>query len=111
METTIILQNISKHVSLNQEEEAFFLSLLKEQSLSRKELVLSEGQACRTLYFVNSGTLRAFYMDKSARESTILFATPGWWITDMYCFVNEKPAMLYMEALGESSVLLLQKKI
>lgn len=110
METSLIIQNIARHITLNQEEEAFFLTLLQPHSLSRKELVLSEGQGCKTIHFVHSGSLRAFYVDKSGRESTILFATPGWWITDMFCFVNEKPAMLNIEALEESYVLQLGKK-
>jgi hypothetical protein len=38
------------------------------------------------------------------KESTIMFAISDWWITDMYCFINEKPAMLNIEALEESLI-------
>jgi CRP-like cAMP-binding protein len=37
-----------------------------------------------------------------------MFAIKDWWITDMYCFLNQKPALLNIEALEESRVLQLK---
>ncbi len=105
----LILQNIAKHISLTKEEADHFLSLLKHKELSKKELILKEGQPCRNINFVCTGTLRAFYTDKEGKESTIMFAIADWWITDMYCFLEQKPAMLNIEALENSTVLQLQK--
>lgn len=106
----LILQNIARHISLNKEETGFFISLLKEQELQKKDLVLKEGNPCKYISFVNSGTLRAYYSDKEGKESTIMFAVADWWITDMYCFVNQLPAMLHIEALEKSHILQLQKE-
>jgi len=33
-----------------------------------------------------------------------MFGIEDWWITDMYCFANQKPAMLSLETLEETSV-------
>jgi CRP-like cAMP-binding protein len=106
----IILKNIAKHISLNDEDVLYFISLLKEKKVSRKSMILKEGQVCKEIFFVNSGTLRAFYNDKLGKESTIMFAIADWWITDMFCFINEQPAMLNIEAIEDSAVLQLQKK-
>jgi len=106
----LILQNIARHITLNDEETTFFISLLKEQELTKKGFVLQEGQPCKCISFVNSGTLRAYFADKEGRESTIMFAVADWWITDMYCFVNQLPAMLHIEALEKSHILQLQKE-
>jgi len=106
----LILANIAKHISLDKYEAAFFLSLIKEKKVLRKELVLKEGQTCREINFVQSGTLRAFYVDKTGKESTVMFAVADWWITDMFCFVNERPAMVNIEAVEDSVVLQLLKK-
>ena len=38
-----------------------------------------------------------------------MFAIADWWITDMYCFLNNLPAMLNIETLEESEVLQLHK--
>nr|WP_315034423.1 Crp/Fnr family transcriptional regulator [uncultured Chryseobacterium sp.] len=110
MEENLILENISKHISLNDQEISFFLSLLKERKVQKKELVLKQQQICKEINFVNSGILRAFYSDSAAKESTIMFAVSDWWITDMFCFIHQKPAMLNIEALEESTILQLQKE-
>ncbi|WP_278353276.1 Crp/Fnr family transcriptional regulator [Chryseobacterium gleum] len=109
MEELLIIKNISRHISLTHYEKSYFLSLLKERKLAKKELILEQQQVCKEINFVQSGILRAFHMDASGKESTIMFAVADWWITDMYCFINQKPAMLNIEALEESSILQLQK--
>lgn len=109
MEKHLILENISRHISLGNEEVTYFLSLLKERKIRKKELIIKQQQPCKHINFVLSGVLRAFYMDASGKESTIMFAVSDWWITDMHCFIDEKPAMLNIEALEESSILQLSK--
>ncbi|MFS4427877.1 Crp/Fnr family transcriptional regulator [Chryseobacterium sp. S90] len=108
-EELLILKNISRHISLTNQEKSYFLSLLKEKKVAKKELILQQQQACKEINFVQTGILRAFHMDITGKESTIMFAVSDWWITDMYCFINQKPAMLNIEALEDSSVLQLQK--
>ena len=105
----LILKNISKHISLEQDEIAYFLSFLKLKKVSKKEYILQEGQLCSYINFVHSGTLRAFYMDNAGKESTIMFAIADWWVTDMFCFINHQPAMLYIEAVEESSIFQIKK--
>ena len=104
-----ILKNVSKHISLEREEEEYFTSLLKPKSIPRKNFLLREGQACNTINYVQSGALRAFFIDDEGKEATIMFAIHDWWITDMYCFVTEQPAMQNIVAIEGSNVLQLKK--
>ncbi|QRA42986.1 Crp/Fnr family transcriptional regulator [Chryseobacterium cucumeris] len=108
-EELLILKNISRHISLTNQEKSYFISLLKEKKVAKKELILQQQQVCKEINFVQTGILRAFHMDTTGKESTIMFAVSDWWITDMYCFINQKPAMLNIEALEESCILQLQK--
>lgn len=96
-------------MELDAEEAEYFISQLKFRRLARKALLLKEGQACRNFYFVHSGTLRAFCRDARGRESTIMFAPADWWVTDMYCFLNGRKAMMYIEALEASEVFALSR--
>src|SRR4051794_20334564 len=104
-----ILQNIAKHISLNNNETEYFISLLKLKEINKKDFLLKEGQSCKTINFVLSGALRAFYVDKECKESTIMFAIKDWWITDMYAFITEQPAMQNIVAIEDSCVLQLRK--
>jgi CRP-like cAMP-binding protein len=101
----LILANIARHISLNKDETSSFVSVLKEKQLAKKQFILQEGQLCRHINFVCSGTLRAFHTDAEGKESTIMFAIADWWITDMYCFINGLPAMLNIETLETSKIL------
>jgi CRP-like cAMP-binding protein len=105
----LILKNVSKHIALDQQEILFFTSILKEKQVSKKDFVLKEGQLCQYISFVNSGLLRAYYPDKEDKEATIMFAVADWWITDMYCFINQKPAMLTIQAVADSHIFNLKK--
>lgn len=109
MEHELILQNIAKHIALNSTETAFFCDLLQQQHFAKKEFILKEGQLCKNISYVHSGTLRAYYLDKDGKESTVMFAINDWWITDMFCFINRQPAMLHIEALEHSTVFQLSR--
>lgn len=100
----LILQNIAKHIALNNEETAHFTSLLTYKEITKKTYLLKEGQACKNLTYVHSGALRSYCLDKEGKESTIMFAVADWWVTDMYCYLNEKPAMMYIEAIEDSFI-------
>ena len=105
-----ILKNLNKHIALTQHEEEYFLSLLKYQEVRKRDFVLQQGTVCKSIYFVNSGMLRAFFTDQETKESTIMFAMEDWWITDMHCFLQQSAAMLSIQAVEASTVLKLSKQ-
>jgi CRP-like cAMP-binding protein len=39
-----------------------------------------------------------------------MFALADWWVTDMYCFINQEPAMMYIEAIENSCIFQLKKE-
>ncbi|QIH34547.1 Crp/Fnr family transcriptional regulator [Sphingobacterium sp. DR205] len=104
-----IQENIHQYITLNETELLVFLSRLKKIQIPGKRTILCQGQLCEKIYFVESGALRAFYIDESGKEVTIMFAIKDWWITDMYSFINEKPAMLTIETIENSMVYQLKK--
>lgn len=104
-----IILNVSKHITLTEEEKSRFTAFLKPESVSRKDILLKQGDICKNIYFVNDGALRAYYSDKQDKETTIMFGVADWWITDMFSFLNQQPALMYLEALENSEVLGLSK--
>ena len=111
MTTDLILKNISKHINLNREETLYFTSLITFKEVTKKSFIQKEGHVCKNLSFVHSGALRAYCMDKEFKEATIMFAVADWWVTDMFCFLNEKPAIMYIEAIENSSIIQLSTKV
>lgn len=106
----LLLANIAKHIQLTEEEVAYVTSLVTFKQVAKKQSLLQEGQVCRYINYVHSGALWAYYSDKENKEVTVMFAVADWWITDMFCFVNAKPAMMYIEAIEDSCIFQLSKE-
>lgn len=109
MSFELILKNVARHVSLTPAEEAFFTSLLKTKTIPRKDLLLRPGEISRWESFVNKGCLRMYHVDDKGVEHIVLFAMEQWWVGDMYSFLTQQPASLYIEALEDSEVLQIDK--
>ncbi|MEM6630665.1 MAG: Crp/Fnr family transcriptional regulator, partial [Bacteroidota bacterium] len=107
MDTELVLKNISRHVDLTIEESKFLDSLFLLQAIPTKRVIQEAGKACPYFYFVNEGILRAFFVNPAGKETTIMFAVKDWWITDMYAFAHQAPAILTIESLSSSEILLL----
>lgn len=107
MQTSLLLDNVGKYIDLQEEEALFFVSLLKEKMVKRKQHLLRENEVCYYSTFVNSGCLRGYTLDKNGYEHILQFAPSGWWIADMYSMLTGQPGDLYIEALEDTEVLLL----
>lgn len=99
-----LFENIEKHISLDEREKEYLLSVLKIRKLNRKEYLIRQGGACTSIYFVNEGSLRCFFVGEDSKESSIMFAFPGWWITDMRCFIQELPSDTFIQALESTEI-------
>lgn len=110
MNTDQILANISKHIILSENEKEFIIKHLDIKILEKGEYLLKTDDPCNHIFFVNSGTMRAFFLGVNSRESTIMFAIQDWWITDMHCFLNHLPAMVNIQAVEKSCLIRLSKR-
>jgi CRP-like cAMP-binding protein len=110
MDTELILKNVARHITLTEEETAFFLSILEPRSLKRKDVFLRAGTVCKDSAFVIDGALKSFTIDREGKEHILSFATPGWWISDMYSLVSQQPAILNIETIADAKVLILSRE-
>jgi len=111
MEYGLLLQSIGKHISLSEEDEKYLLSLLQSKKLRRRHFLLQEGDVTKAAVFVSTGLLRMYSIDKNGFEHILQFAPPGWWIGDMKSFVSGQPGNLYVDALEDSELLLVEKPL
>ena len=110
METDLILKNVTLYISPDENERAFFLSLLEQKKFKRREMYLEAGAICRHSAFVLDGALKSFKIDQDGKEHILSFAIRGWWISDLYSLLTQKPAVLNIEAIADSDVLMLSRE-
>lgn len=109
MNFDIILENIAKHIQLAQTEEDFFVSLLQQKRLKRKDFLLKQGDICRTENFITKGCLRTYTIDENGFEHILMFGIESWWVGDLYSFLTETPAGFFIDALEDAEILQISK--
>lgn len=110
MSLDLLLQNLSRHISLSAEDKKTIASRFRIQPVARKALLIQEGQIAREVAFVLSGCLRSYSVDENGFEHILQFAPADWWITDMYSFISQKPAYLNVEVTTAGEVALLSRE-
>jgi len=106
----LILENISRHIDLHKDEVEYFISLLKQRTIRKRQFLLQSGDTSRHETFVVKGLLRAYTVDKSGYEHVVMFASEGWWISDLYSFLTQTPGSQNIDALEDSEVLQIEKQ-
>lgn len=109
MSTELILKNISRHIQLDKTETDFFLSLLKEKTVKRKDFLLKKGEFCKNETFITRGCLRVYSIDADGLEHILMFGVEDWWVGDMYSFLTQTPSNYFIDALEDSEVLQISK--
>jgi CRP-like cAMP-binding protein len=110
MKEESILKNISKHISLDEKEKQYFISLLHYKKLKKGEILLNYGEIAKNNYFVISGCLRNYSIDEYGGEHIIVFAAADWWTSDLYSYLTETPSENIIDALVPTEVFEIRKE-
>jgi CRP-like cAMP-binding protein len=97
-----IIKYVERHISLSEEEKAQFANTLRLARVKKRQFIVQPDFPCKYRSFVVEGALRAYLIDHKGQEHTIQFALEEWWITDYQSYINQEPAVLFVEALEDS---------
>jgi CRP-like cAMP-binding protein len=97
-------------IALLQEQSDRIRSLSVVKKLRKHQYLLQKGDVCRNHAFVTKGCLRSYSVDGDGVEHTVKFAIENWWIGDRDSLMSGEPAMLNIDAVEDSEVVLLSTK-
>lgn len=100
----------SRYVAFSNAEIDEVFSKLRTKTFQKKDYILREDQICRSNYFIISGLTRSFYIDQKGTERITQFALENWWVTSMESFIKETPSYLSIQAIEQTTVLILNKE-
>jgi len=100
-----LINNIKRRLHLRPEAEEFLYSISKETKRFKGEVLIREGQIVKKTFFVTSGCLRSYCIDKNGKEHTLQFAIKDWWISDYIAIHTDKLATLTVECLTDSTII------
>ncbi len=96
-------KHIEKIVSLNEEEWKVLKNGIEKESYSKGDLILSEGEHCDFIAFVQTGLFR-FYTMKEENEKVIEFWFPLDFFSDYRSFLTNTPTNFYIEAMQPGTI-------
>jgi|SRR5690554_19214 len=102
-----IKQVISHYIEISDEEWTSYSSAFRVQQFKKKELLLSQGDDCRDVYFVVDGLLRVFFVDSEGEEKTFHFSFENTFSTDYESFLKRIPSNYSIQALEDTTVVLM----
>jgi CRP-like cAMP-binding protein len=100
-----LISKIKESIDLSSEAEAYLMSVTKEKTIPKETVLIRQGDLVKKSYFVKSGCLRAYHINKHGKECTLQFAIKGWWISDYIAIHSHELAHLTVECLSESEVI------
>lgn len=101
---------ISTFVDISDKDKEAIAEAFSEKQLKRKEHLFQQGDACTVQGFVLGGTMRVYYRDVKGSEHVMQFAMRDWWVGDMASFHKGVSSMFGVEALEDTTVLLVSKE-
>jgi len=110
MKEEYILKNIAKHITLDENEKAYFINQLHYRKLGKGEMILKYGEVCKNNYFVINGCLRNYTIDEYGREHIMAFAPADWWTSDLYSYLTETPSENIIDALLPAEIFKIKKE-
>ncbi len=98
---------LTRHTEANDQEITTFCARFKQRTTKRGEVLLEAGNVCRNMYFVNTGCLRVYLMDKAGNESTRFLIPEGRFGTAFPSFILQEPSQAYVQSIEPSEILVL----
>jgi CRP-like cAMP-binding protein len=100
-----IINYVSRHIELTEEETSYYVSLLKIKKVKKKQLIVQPDFVCNHRSYIVKGVLRSYLLDEEGQDHTVAFGIDDWWIADFNSYFFREPASLFVEALEESTII------
>ena len=98
-----LILHISNYHPLSKEAQDALYDCFEQVTLSKNEYLLTQGQICRHLYFLEKGALRGFY-NLDGKEVTHWFGFEQDFVTSFHSFITGTAAVANIQLL-EGSIL------
>jgi CRP-like cAMP-binding protein len=105
----LLQHKVMESISISSEEFDFCKTLFHPKRLRKRQYLLQEGDVNKYTAFVEKGMLRTYTVDTKGAEHILQFGMEGWWLADLYSFLNDAPSTFNIEALEDCELLLITK--
>ncbi len=97
--------HLEKFISIDDEGFTSIFSYFQVLEVKKKQDLISEGEICRSMFFVVKGCLRKFFINEKGIEQTTEFAIENWWMTDTFAYERQSETDFGIQSVERSVVL------
>ncbi|MEG0698185.1 MAG: Crp/Fnr family transcriptional regulator, partial [Algoriella sp.] len=109
------MENYKKHllsiVHLTEEQWNKIENALVVKKFKKNEFILVPGEYSEDYFFVESGVIRSYTIDENGKEHVLQFGTENWIVSDRNSSFCKQQSKFYIQAIEDSTVVLLNEKI
>jgi len=91
----------------DQQELDQIVSCFKQKFVTKNSILLHEGNTCKEFYFIHTGCIRIFFIDKNGHEKTRYVMLDNYIGTALTSFISQKPSIEFIEALDDTELLVI----
>lgn len=109
MKNDILKHFLQSFNILTDSEIDAFLKLMTHKSLKKTEYFIKEGDICKQIAFVLTGSLRSYYISDKDEEITYCITFPNSLMTAYSSFLTAQPTMENIQAITKTELLIIPK--
>lgn len=79
------------------------------KSAKKNDILLHEGSICRKFYFIHTGCVRTFFIDRNGNEKTRYVMLDNHIGTALTSFVTQEPSIEFLEAVDDTELLAIRR--
>ncbi len=104
----IFKAHLKKFTEIKEEDFPVIMAFFQIVKVRKKANLLTEGQICKSNFFVLKGCLRKFFVNDKGVEQTTEFAIENWWMTDNMAYEHQLPTEFYIQAVENTEILVIE---
>lgn len=105
-----ISEFLSTLVPFTPDELNDIISHFKKESVTKNQILVRQGDVCKSLYFIEQGMGRSYYLNENGKEITQWFFGVGKFMSSVDSFFQKTPSLYYLEVLHDSVLYTISKE-
>ena len=101
---------LSTLIPFTEDELNDIIAHFKKESVVKNQNLVRQGEICNSLYFVEEGMGRSYYLNENGKEITQWFFGVGKFMTSADSFFQQTASLYYLEVLEDSKVYHISKE-
>src|SRR5438132_1676064 len=98
---------IKQFADFDERELDHILSFFKAKSVLKNSILLPEGKISKEFYYIHTGGIRTFFIDKKGYEKTRYVMLDNYIGTTLSSFISQKPSFESIQALEDTDLLII----